>query len=182
MAQLMQNIGEIRALDLYAHKIKLIEENARRLGISIIAAQQADARDLPPELKSWADCCLADLPCSGLGVLSRRPDLRWKVTEASIRELASLGRELLRAAAESVKPGGVLLFSTCTLTPEENEENLAWFLSTHPAFSLEPFTDLLPVTLSAQEAAAGPDKGFWQIYPQKTHMDGFFMARMRKDA
>ncbi len=175
MAQLMHNKGQIYAFDVYEHKIKLLEENARRLGIDVIKAQKNDARHLPKQFQGWADYCLVDLPCSGLGVLSRRADLRWHVQEEAIGQLAQLGRQILQAAAGYVKPGGILLMSTCTITLEENHLNLKWFLQQFPEFDLCSLNEQIP---------NAPEEGFWQIWPQrekKEHLDGFFMARLRKN-
>ncbi|MCL2677879.1 MAG: 16S rRNA (cytosine(967)-C(5))-methyltransferase RsmB [Clostridiales bacterium] len=178
LAQLMGNRGAIRALDKHPHKIALIEENCRRLGIDIVQAEAADARQAAGALAGWADYLLLDAPCSGLGVLARRADARWRKTSADIAAMSALGRELLCAAADMLASGGVMVFSTCTVTREENRENLEWFLQSRPDFVLEPLA--LPfVPNQAQKEAH--ECGFWQILPQNEGIEGFFIARLRKN-
>ncbi len=179
LAQLMENRGQIHAFDLHEHKISLIRENCARLGIDIVEAQAGDARQLAKKFPAQADGILLDAPCSGLGVLGRRPDLRWRLQPETVRELAALGQELLAAAADALRPGGRLLFSTCTVTAEENEEAVRRFLAARPDFHREklPFAEL---PLSVAERAAAKH-GSWQLLPQEQGTDGFFMALLRKD-
>ena len=172
IAQLMQNQGEIRAFDLHPHKVKLIEDNCQRLGIDIVRAAAGDSRRPPAELQNWADYVLADVPCSGLGVLCSRPDARWHKKPAEIEALAEVAAEILDAAAGLVKVGGVLLFSTCTLTRRENEDNAEAFLQRHPEFE--------PEAIFAPEPLLYENKAFWRIMPNLHHMDGFFLARFRR--
>ena len=177
LAQLMGNRGMIRALDKHPHKIALIEENCRRLGIDIVQAEVADAREAAGALAGWADYLLLDAPCSGLGVLGRRADARWRKAPGDIAAMSALGRELLSAAAEMLAPGGVMVFSTCTVTREENQNNLTWFLQNRPDFALEPLTLPFAPDPAQKEALA---RGFWQILPQREGIEGFFLARLRK--
>jgi len=181
LAQLMQNRGEIIALDVHEHKINLIRENCRRLGVEIVRAFQADARKIPDQFVDYqysADYVLVDAPCSGLGVLRRRPDARWRKEEAQITELAVLQAQILNAADRVLKPGGVLVYSTCTITREENLGQVEAFLTKHSEYELEPITGLLPEELDHDNTMR---KGYLQILPHvHDGLDGFFMARLIK--
>lgn len=177
LAQLMQNQGEIIALDVHPHKIKLIEENCRRLGVKIVRPRLLDAREITKETVGMADYVLVDAPCSGLGVLRRRPDARWRKDEEQIKSLAELQGQILAAVAPIVKPGGVLVYSTCTITREENLGQLEKFLDDYQAFQLESLKDLLPEELDHEGTMS---KGYLQILPHLHGLDGFFIARLRK--
>lgn len=155
-AELMHGTGMVEARDLSPGKVALIQENIDRCQLSNIRALQADARIPDPELIGQADVVIADLPCSGLGVLGKKADIKYKVTQEACKELASLQREILNTVCQYVKKGGTLLYSTCTINPGENQENTAWFLEEHPEFSLEK-----------QQ----------QILPEKGICDGFFLAK-----
>lgn len=178
LAQLMQNQGEILALDVHEHKVKLIEENCRRLGVKIARTMLADAREIPKEYSGWADYVLVDAPCSGLGVLRRRPDAKWRKGEEQIKALAELQAEILNAVAFALKPGGVLVYSTCTITGEENLGQVEAFLRAHQNFHCEPLTGLLPGDL---DHAGTMSRGYLQILPHIHGLDGFFIARLRKN-
>ncbi|WP_037352771.1 16S rRNA (cytosine(967)-C(5))-methyltransferase RsmB [Selenomonas sp. FC4001] len=171
MAALMKNEGRIVAGDIYEHKLERIEENAQRLGITIIEPTLLDAREVGEEYEDMADRVLVDAPCSGLGVLRRKPDARWNKSAEEIAALPTLQGEILDSAAKALKAGGVLVYSTCTIDPSENDEVVEAFLTRHPEFTLEQTGDFLPVKR--------PDK-MVQLYPQRDGTDGFFIARMRK--
>ena len=171
MAALMKNEGRIVAGDIYEHKLERIEENAQRLGITIIEPTLLDAREVGEEYEDMADRVLVDAPCSGLGVLRRKPDARWNKSAEEIAALPPLQGEILDSAAKALKVGGVLVYSTCTIDPSENDEVVEAFLTRHPEFTLEQTGDFLPVKR--------PDK-MVQLYPQRDGTDGFFIARMRK--
>lgn len=157
MAELLHGTGMVEARDLTEYKVALIEENIERCGMKNICARQADARILEEDRIGTADIVIADLPCSGLGVIGKKPDIKYKMTEEKCRELAVLQREILHTVQHYVKPGGTLMYSTCTINLEENEENVEWFLEEHPRFVLEK-----------QQ----------QILPQKGKNDGFFLAKL----
>jgi 16S rRNA (cytosine967-C5)-methyltransferase len=127
LAQLMNNDGKIIACDVGAGRLKLVCDNAKRLGVSIIETRAGDFRELAQTLPV-ADMVLLDAPCLGTGTLRRRPDAKWSKTPAQLEELVVLQRELLESATALVKPGGVLVYSTCSLEPEENEGQVAWWL------------------------------------------------------
>lgn len=175
LAQLIGDRGEIVACDVHRHKLKLIEDNCRRLGIQCVRTLEADARRANGRFAARADYVLLDAPCSGLGVLRRRPDARWRRREDEIARLAALQREMLDAAARCVRPGGVLVYSTCTLTREENEEQVASFLQRHPYFAPADLSGLLPAALDWRDTFS---KGFVRLLPHRHNMDGFFIARL----
>jgi 16S rRNA (cytosine967-C5)-methyltransferase len=179
LAQLMQNMGRIDALDIHEHKLGLMRQNYQRLGIDIIKEKQADARHLPAEYQAWADYILLDAPCSGLGILSRRADARWRKDLQDIMDMQKLSREILLAAAEYLRPGGSLCFSTCTVTREENQDNVQWFLEQRPDFEPEGFAQYLPSSLP-QEILQKAASGMLQLLPQNEGIEGFFISRLHK--
>ncbi len=170
LAELMQNRGKIIAVDLYAHRLEILSENAARLGISCIETVQADGRFLKREP---VDRILLDAPCSGLGVISRKPDIKWRRTLQDIREMSALQFELLENAARLLKVGGVLAYSTCTIEPEENEEQITGFLKEHPEFVREPAQPFVGEIVVNRE-------GFVQTFPHIHKVDGSFVARLVK--
>ncbi len=146
LAEIMKGSGQVIARDLTEYKTGLIRENVERSGLDNIKVQQWDARIFDEELACAADVVIADLPCSGLGVLGKKTDLKYKMTPKQQEELAGLQREILSVACGYVKPGGRLLYSTCTIHKKENEENAQWFLKTHPDFELRKEQQRLPRT------------------------------------
>jgi 16S rRNA (cytosine967-C5)-methyltransferase len=164
-AQLMKNVGRIIALDVAPGRVKLIADNARRLGFSIIEARAGDARSLR---EPSADLVLLDAPCLGTGTLRRRPDAKWNKTPGMLDELVQLQRGMLEAAARLTRPGGHLVYSTCSLEPEENEEQAAWFLSTHAGWNPAPQNDLADLRTTG---------GWLQSWPHRHGTDGMFCAR-----
>lgn len=157
MAEFLHGTGMVEARDLTEYKVSLIEENIERCGLKNIRAKQADARILEKDSVKTADIVIADLPCSGLGVIGKKPDIKYKMSEEKCAQLAALQREILHTVQNYVKSGGVFMYSTCTINPQENEENVQWFLKEHADFELE-----------RQQ----------QILPKKGKNDGFFLARM----
>lgn len=170
MAALMKNEGRILALDLHEHKLDKIKENARRLGIQNIETKCMDALQIGTHFKEMADRVLIDAPCSGLGVLRRKPDARWRKQESMIAELSALQFKILSSGAKAVKNGGILVYSTCTIDPEENSQVIEKFLSLHPNFKLDCASDLLPL-----KKKQGKMLQFW---PHEDGIDGFFIARL----
>ena len=177
LAQLMENKGRILAFDIHPHKMALINENCARLGIGIVESFASDARELPGELYGQADFVLVDAPCSGLGVLRRRPDARWRKDPAELPAIVQLQSQILEGASRCVKAGGVLLYSTCSITHEENLGQVEAFLTKYPGFELEELATTLPGEL---DSGGTLPRGYIQIYPGSHGMDGFFIARMRK--
>lgn len=179
LAARMGNQGQIQAFDLHAHKIPLLQDNCKRLGIQIVTAQAADSGRLPETYQNWADSVLVDAPCSGLGVLQARPDSRYHKKAQDIPTLAKLSYRLLDAAAGYVRPGGYICYSTCTITEEENQGNLSRFLEQHPDFQLAPMTEVARL-LSRPEDRSAAKRGQLQLLPQDQGMEGFFLSLVRR--
>lgn len=177
LAQLMGDTGQILAFDLYAHKLELIMDNCKRLGIHSVQTEVADARDLHKKYQGWADYVLVDAPCSGLGVLRRRPDARWRKDPSQLPGIVRLQKDILQSASKCLRPGGVLVYSTCTITREENIGVVEDFLKEHPEFIMGDLRQFLPAGLDQEETA---EKGYLQLLPHIHGMDGFFIARLRK--
>lgn len=137
MAEMMENRGEILALDIHPHKTELIEKNAKRLGITIIDTKARDASLFMPEWEEKADKVLVDAPCSGIGVIHKKPDIKWHREPEDIAALCNIQESILETAAKYLKAEGVLVYSTCTILEEENQKQVAKFLEKHPEFSLE---------------------------------------------
>lgn len=173
LAFIMKNVGIIRSLELYENRLELINEGARRLGIDIIKTAQNDASKHNPEL-GIADLVLCDVPCSGLGVIGRKPEIRYK-DPASFDELPELQYSILCEGASHVKSGGTLVYSTCTLSRAENDSVAQRFLNEHADYlSVRPDV-LLPFISEKEEARAGTT-----LFPHVTHSDGFFICVMKK--
>lgn len=172
IAASMGDRGRIVALDVHEHKMRRIAENCERLGIKSVETLLLDAREAGRRFPRQADRVLVDAPCSGLGVLRRKPDARWRKRPDDLAALARLQREILSSAAEAVKSGGVLVYSTCTIEREENEAVVEDFLARHEEFSLENAGELLPLKKRPERML--------QLYPQRDGTDGFFIARMRR--
>lgn len=178
LAELMDDRGEIIATDISARGIKKLEQNIRRLGIKSMRPLQADVSlELTGAPALPYDRILADLPCSGLGTLRSHPEAKWHREEKDIERLSGLQKKMLDRLSSYLKPGGTLVYSTCTLTHEENEEVVEDFLKRHEEFVLEAAADFLPE--SAKLMVRG--KCFLAL-PHRDGTDGFFAARMRKKA
>jgi 16S rRNA (cytosine967-C5)-methyltransferase len=172
----MHDQGEIIAVDVSQAKLAILKENCRRLGISIVKAKALDAtRPLPFPPASF-DGCLVDAPCTGLGTLRRHPEGKWRIKEEDILRLQEMQGQILRQAAPLIKEGGILVYSTCTLTQEENEGVIGAFLSEYKEFSLEHASALLPKGCEELVDA----KGCLRTLPHRHGTDGFFAARMRR--
>jgi 16S rRNA (cytosine967-C5)-methyltransferase len=179
IAEEMRDQGRIDAVDIHPHKLGLLRKAAVRLGLRSIWTVLADGRELVnrPDFRASFDAVLLDAPCSGLGVLRHRPDIRWRRTEGDVRQLADLQRQLLRAAAQLVRPGGTVVYATCTLLPEENEQVVEWALA-QPDLGLE-LDDIRP-DLPEPVAECAEDRPFVTLTPELFGTDGFFMARLIK--
>jgi 16S rRNA (cytosine967-C5)-methyltransferase len=177
IASLMQNKGEILAFDIYRHKLELIDENAKKLGINIIKTSLGDATIYNEALFELGDRVLVDAPCSGLGLIRKKPEIRWNVTEADILELKKLQNMILNNASKYLKKGGILIYSTCTISEEENEEQIMEFLVGNPNFKLENISEYLPDKYKAEVST----EGFIKLFPNVHNCDGFFIARLRKE-
>lgn len=134
IAEKMENCGKVLSFDVFEHKVDLIKKSAQRLGVDIIDARLQDGMVCLPKLENSADCVLADVPCSGLGVIHKKPDIKWRRTEEDVDELCRIQKEILKNAAAYVKPGGILVYSTCTILPEENRLQTDEFLENNSNF------------------------------------------------
>ena len=165
----MGNKGEIHSFDLHKSKLSLIETNARRLGIDVITAEERDGRRPDEALFGKADRVLCDVPCSGLGVIAKKPEIRYKKISEFAR-LPEIQYEILSESAKYVKRGGILVYSTCTVLPEENEENVTRFLSENPDFEAVDFS-------AGGLCSRG---GMLSLTPDEHGTDGFFVAKMKR--
>ena len=170
-AMAMENRGEVVSCDIHPHKLKLMERGAERLGITCIRTLLSDARQRREELAGSADAVLCDVPCSGLGIIRKKPDIRYK-DPAALAGLPAVQLDILRGAAAYVKPGGRLVYSTCTILPEENGQVVRAFLKERPDFTMAPFT--LPL--------AGETDGEVTLWPHRQGTDGFYICKLRKQA
>ncbi len=167
----MENRGEIVSCDLHPHKKRLIQAGADRLGLNIIKPMTADGREFRPAWEASFDLALVDAPCSGLGVIRKKPDIRYK-DRLALEGLPKVQLALLENAARYVRPGGVLFYSTCTLLRRENEGVVEAFLKKTEGFRPEPFSLPGPV----REAS----EGMVTLWPHRHGTDGFFLCRLRK--
>ena len=173
IAELMGDKGKIWALDRAASRLQKVTKNAQRLQLNSIETAVGDARELS-QFQNTADRLLIDAPCSGLGTLHRRTDLRWRQTPDNLVALAKLQQEILTASATWVKPNGVLVYATCTINPLENEEVIQAFLSHHPQWQIEFPPETFPAPSLVSPA------GWLKLMPTEHNSDGFFMVRLRR--
>ncbi len=168
--------GMVEARDLKENKVALIQENIHRMDLINVKAVQADATVFDGTLVEQADIVLADVPCSGMGVIGNKPDIKYNLTSLQVEELILLQRKIMHNAASYVKPGGTLIFSTCTIGKKENQDNVEWFIENYP-FHLESLNPYLP------EELHGPttELGYLQLLPGVHKTDGFFLARLKKE-
>ncbi|WP_251549106.1 16S rRNA (cytosine(967)-C(5))-methyltransferase RsmB [Neobacillus muris] len=169
--------GQVMSIDLHEHKVKLIRENADRLGLDNIETMAMDSRKVQERFVPESfDKILLDAPCSGLGVMRRKPDMKYTKTEQDIVQLSMIQQNLLDSMAPLVKPGGTLVYSTCTIDKQENEHTIAAFLKQHPEFEGDmAFKERMPKAI--QPFISGCDL---QIFPQDFGSDGFYIAVLRK--
>ena len=165
--------GSITSCDVHAHKTGLIEGGAKRLGIENITVRQQDATQTVEQWIGAMDAVICDAPCSGLGIIRKKPDIRYK-DQKELEQLPALQKNILDTQAAYVKPGGVLLYSTCTVLRRENEDVVTAFLREHPDFSLEP--------LALPEALPKNETGMLTLIPGQYDTDGFFICRLRRKA
>ncbi len=173
IAERMEDAGTVIACDRTPHRLEKVSQNAQRLGLTCIETHLGDSASRE-DFVGWGDRLLLDVPCSGLGTLHRHPDIRWRQTPDNIAQLTQLQKQLLTNTARWLKPGGRLVYATCTLNPPENEEIIQDFLSHHPDWQISP---------------PGPDfapfvspEGWLKIWPQRAQMDGFFMVALTAPA
>ena len=173
LAENMENRGEIIAIDIHQHKIKLIETNMKKLGIDIVKATVMDARNVNKQGRKF-DKILVDVPCSGYGVIRKKPEILYSKNRESVEELAKLQLEILNSAADILKDGGELIYSTCTITDEENTNNIEKFLKEREEFKVEKL--YIPKNVSGDYDSLG---GFCINYKEEI-MDNFYIIKLKK--
>ncbi len=178
LAELMNNQGSIIALDIFDHKLKLIEENCRRLGVEIVKLVKMDGRIFSTDNKF--DYILLDAPCSGLGLLANKPEIKWNKSIVNIKELSSIQLEMLNNAFSLLKVGGFLLYSTCTLSYQENQAVVEEFLKIQ-----ENRVRLMDINKELEKLAAGDKfqaspEGWLELFPPESGTEGFFIAKFQK--
>lgn len=170
-AMAMHDQGSIISCDIHEHKIELLRKGAQRLGITIVEPRLQNGKEHVASFHQSMDAVIADVPCSGLGVIRKKPDIRYNDLD-KLSQLPNVQKDILNNLSDYVKPGGVLLYSTCTVLRRENEDVAAAFLESHPEFTAEPFT--VPEGLSAQ------NNGMLTLLPSVHDTDGFFICKMRR--
>lgn len=175
IADKLKGTGRVDARDISRTKTDYIRENAIRQNFLNVVVTEKDATQLDSDSLEKADIVLADVPCSGLGVMGRKTDIKCKLNPAKIQELAGLQREILEQASTYVKPGGTLIYSTCTIGKEENQDNVEWFLEHYP-YELESLDPYLCEELRSETTK----KGYLQLLPGVHKCDGFFIARLKR--
>lgn len=177
IAQIMNNEGRILSNDIHNHKLKLIEENSSRLGISIIETAEGDATKRDESLVNIADYCLVDAPCSGFGLIRRKPEIKWNRKQSDIDELVNIQYNILNNVKDYVKVGGVLIYSTCTIENDENINLINRFLKENENFKLVNIED----KINNKENISTLKDGYIQLYPHIHGTDGFYIAKMIKE-
>jgi 16S rRNA (cytosine967-C5)-methyltransferase len=175
MAQLMNNSGSITARDIHEHKLKLIEEAAARLGTDIIRTELKDAAAADPKDEMAYDRVLLDAPCTGLGIIRRKPDIKWARENGDVKSITALQSRMIANVSRAVKPGGVLVYSTCTILPEENEDVVRIFIESNPEFYEDDIAPFVPPALARHSKGC-----MLQLYPNRDGIDGFFVARLKR--
>ncbi len=177
IGQIMNNRGIIISRDIFEHKIGLIKDNAKRLGIDIIKAEVFDALIKDENLVGKLDYCLLDAPCSGLGLIRRKPEIKWNRLETDIRDLSKLQYDIIDNIKDYIKIGGTLIYSTCTIEKEENILLINRFIGENPNFKLVSIED----RFLNRENLSTLKQGYIQLFPHIHGTDGFFIAKMRKE-
>ena len=175
VADKLGGTGKVLCGDVSERKAEKIMENVERMGFENVAVHVWDATEFEEELKETADIVLADVPCSGLGVIGRKPDIKFKMNPEGMEELIPLQRKILANVKSYVKPGGVLMFSTCTVNERENQENVNWFIKENTEFTLEDFSEQMPESIKPLVK-----NGQLQLLPGECNTDGFFIAKLRR--
>ncbi|MDF2502741.1 16S rRNA (cytosine(967)-C(5))-methyltransferase RsmB, partial [Clostridium sp.] len=173
ICEILNNTGVVRAFDLHANKLKLIEKNAKRLGIENLVCSEMDSRKYDDKYEKTADRVLIDVPCSGLGIIKKKPEIKWNKSLKDLKNLVKTQRSIMINSAKYVKDNGYLVYSTCTLNSEENEENIRWFLSSNREYEIEP------LYFEKRDNIICSKEGWVTIMPNK-YMDGFFICKLRK--
>jgi 16S rRNA (cytosine967-C5)-methyltransferase len=175
-ASLMNNKGSLLAGDIHPHRVLLLEENFKRLGVQIAKTQVIDGTFYLDSFKDQFDKVLADVPCSGLGIIRRKPEIKWEKTKEDVANITEIQKKILQNASSYVRLGGVLVYSTCTLNKEENENIVEAFLQENQNFIPDPLHPYLPKDLEVQEK----QQHHITLYPNIQGVDGFFISRLKR--
>ena len=176
IAERMEGTGRVYAWDLHSHRVELIRAMTRRLRLENVRMAARDAADYREELAESMDAVLLDAPCSGLGVMDDKPDVKYRPTPESVAALCETQKKLLDVCCRYVKRGGTLVYSTCSMLKDENERQIALFLREHPDFHIDALPEEIPASLRAQAGAFG-----LQLLPHRDGVEGFFVARMKRE-
>lgn len=172
IAELLENTGKVLAFDLHENKLGLIKENCERLGIKNVELKEMDATKINVNLIGAGDKILLDVPCSGLGIIKRKPEIKWNKSREELKEIVKVQREIMENAWQYLKQGGTMVYSTCTLNKEENEQNIEWFLNKHKNCKLEK-------VFIGNGDNLRYENGMLTVLPNE-YMDGFFIAKLKK--
>jgi 16S rRNA (cytosine967-C5)-methyltransferase len=173
IAELLNGTGKVLAFDVHENKLSLIKENVERLGLNNVEVEVMDATKLNSKYISSSDKVLIDVPCSGIGIIRKKPEIKWNKTRKSLKDLVPTQRKIMENAWAYLKYGGTMVYSTCTLNKEENEENIEWFLNKHKDAKIEK------VFLGNKDNLLYNKDGSLTILPNE-YMDGFYIAKIRK--
>ncbi|MFA9422534.1 MAG: 16S rRNA (cytosine(967)-C(5))-methyltransferase RsmB, partial [Sedimentibacter sp.] len=172
--EIMNNTGKIISRDIYPGKLSLIEKEIKRLGITNITAESYDATKLDESLIGKADYCIVDVPCTGLGIIRRKPEIKYNKTNEEIKNIVDVQYKILENASKYLKPNGEMLYSTCTTNKEENLENVMSFLKSNKGFTLVDISDFIHKDFKTAK------QGYIELFPHIHHMDGFFIAKLKR--
>ena len=175
MAELMDNKGKILARDIYDHKINLVRKNAKRLGVNIITSEKFNGQQLDKKLIETADKVLIDAPCSGLGIIRRKPEIKYSKNTHDLKSLNRIQSQILSNASKYVKKGGELVYSTCTIDPNENHKIIKDFLKLNPMYELVDINTLYRAIIPGEHKT-----NMIQLFPHIHGTDGFFIAKLTK--
>lgn len=181
LAALMGNTGRVLACDVHPRKLEALARRCTALGATGVEVYHQDARDLGRRFPGLADAVLVDAPCTGLGTIRRRPEIKWRVGADAIARCAALQAALLAGARGAVRPGGALVYSVCSLEPEEGPEIVRAFLAAYPAFALAPMPPIFPREIGGQPIFGAKTGEVW-LWPHRHDVDGFYIARLRREA
>lgn len=173
IAELLENEGEVLAFDIHEHKLKLIEEHASRLGLTNIKTDLMDATKVNGKFVNYATKVLIDVPCSGLGIIRKKPEIKWNKKAKELRDLVEIQRNIMENSWEYLNDGGELVYSTCTLNKRENEDNIDWFVEKHRNARVEK------IFIGNADNIINNSNGSVTILPNE-NMDGFFIAKLKK--
>ena len=174
LAEMMAGTGRVQAWDIHEHRIALIEAQAKRLGLENVRPMVRDAMKRREDLIQSMDAVLLDAPCTGLGMLAEKPDIKLRVTEESLQELTEIQARMLDTVCQYVKEGGTLVYSTCSILPEENEMQAEAFLQRHPEFEAVNLPDTVPDKYRQYR------KTGLQLLEYRDGVEGFYVCRMRR--